>query len=155
MSVSTNSDSTNFKSKQSADILNCVYRNAQMAYESSADVLKHCKDNRLTREIVAENRRYRSVAARAKQELAKRGAVAEQVSPYAKSMAKMGIAMKTARNPRSANIARIMFRGTTAGIIDMQHTINRSHCADPAIIARAEKLLVREQEFCDNLKRYL
>ncbi len=153
--MSVSNDSTNFKSKQSAEILNCVYRNAQMAYESSADVLKHCKDNRLTREIVAENRRYRSVAARAKQELAKRGAVAEQVSPYAKSMAKMGIAMKTARNPRSANIARIMFRGTTAGIIDMQHTINRSHCADPAIIARAEKLLVREQEFCDNLKRYL
>lgn len=149
------SNSGNFRSKQSAQIINCVYRNAQMAYESTSDVLKHCKDNRLTREIAAENRRYRSVAARAKQELAKRGEVAEQVSPYAKSMAKMGIAMKTSRNPRSANIARIMFRGTTAGIIDMQHTINRSHCAEPAVRERAEKLLAREQEFCDNLKRYL
>ncbi len=153
--MSLSNESTNFKSKQSADILNCVYRNAQMAYESSADVLKHCKDNRLTREIVAENRRYRSVAARAKQELTRRGVHAEQVSPYAKTMAKMGIAVKTTRNPRSANIARIMFRGTTAGIIDMQHTINRSHNADPAIRESAERLLAREQEFCDNLKRYL
>lgn len=146
---------SNFKNKQSTEILSCVYRNAQMAYESTADVLKHCKDRRLYREISAEKERYRTVAARAKQQLARRGEVAEQLSPYAKSMAKMGIAMKTARNPRSANIARIMYRGTTMGIIDMQHTINRSHSAEPSIRESAEKLLAREQEFCDNLKRYL
>ncbi|MGN0679885.1 MAG: hypothetical protein ACI4JS_09505 [Oscillospiraceae bacterium] len=149
------SNSNNFKSNQNAEIINCVYRNAQMAYESTADVLKHCRDSRLAREITAQQQRYRTVATRAKQELAKRGIHAEQVSPYAKTMAKMGIAMQTARNPRSANIARIMFRGTTMGIIDMQHTINRSHCADSNIRAGAEELLAREQDFCDHLKRYL
>lgn len=146
---------SNLKNKQSAEILRSVYRNAQMAYEASADVLKHCKDRQLSREISAETERYRTVASIAKQELARRGVTACEVSPYAKTMAKMGIAMKTTANPRSANIARIMYRGTTMGIIDMQHTINRSHNAEPSIRESAEKLLAREQEFCENLRRYL
>lgn len=146
---------SNKTNKQSAKILKSVYRNAQMAYEASADVLKHCKDRQLSREISAETERYRTVASIAKQELARRGVTAAEVSPYAKTMAKMGIAMKTTANPRSANIARIMYRGTTMGIIDMQHAINRSHNAEPSIRESAEKLLAREQEFCDNLRRYL
>lgn len=146
---------SNKTNKQSAKILKSVYRNAQMAYEASADVLKHCKDRQLSREISAETERYRTVASIAKQELARRGVTAAEVSPYAKTMAKMGIAMKTTANPRSANIARIMYRGTTMGIIDMQHALNRSHNAEPSIRESAERLLAREQEFCDNLRRYL
>lgn len=146
---------SNFKTRQSNEILNSVYRNAQMAYECSADVLKHCKDIRLFREISAQSHRYRAVASKARQELAKRGEPAKQASAYAKSMAKMGIAMKTANNTRSANLAKIMYRGTTMGIEDMQHTLNRSHCAEQSVRASTEKLLLREQEFCDHLKRYL
>ena len=145
----------NFKNKQSAEILNSVYRNAQMAYEASSDVLKHCRNNALHREISAQNARYKSVAGQARAELARRGEPAREASPYAKTMAKMGIAMKTAANQSSANLARIMLRGTTMGIIDMQHAVNRSHAAESRIRESAERLLEREQDFCENLKRYL
>lgn len=145
----------NFKNKQSAEVLNSVYRNAQMAYEASSDVLKHCKNNALRGEITAQQQRYKNVAAKARQELAKRGEAAHEVSPYTKSMAKMGIAMKTAANQSSANIARIMLQGTTMGIIDMQHAVNRSHAAESDIRETAERLLEREQQFCEGLKRYL
>ncbi len=146
---------SNFKNKQNADILNSVYRNAQMAYESTSDVLKHCRNNALSREITHQQKRYKTVASRARRELARLGEPAREASPYVKSMAKMGIAMKTAANQSSANIARIMLRGTTMGIIDMQHTINRSHAAEPAVRQSAERLLEREQDFCDDLKRFL
>lgn len=145
----------NFKNKQSAEILNSVYRNAQMAYEASADVLKHCKSNALHREISAQNARYKNVAGQARAELARRGEPAREASTYAKTMAKMGIAMKTAANQSSANLARIMLRGTTMGIMDMQHAVNRSHAAESRIRESAERLLEREQDFCENLKRYL
>lgn len=145
----------NFKNRQSAEILNSVFRNAQMAYEASADVLKHCKNNTLRREISAQNARYKSVAGHARQELARRGEAAREASPYAKTMAKMGIAMKTAANQSSANLARIMLQGTTMGIIDMQHAVNRSHAAESRIRESAERLLEREQSFCESLKRYL
>lgn len=145
----------NFKNKQNADILNSVYRNAQMAYESSSDVLKHCRNNALGREISQQQQRYKTVASRARRELARLGEPAREASPYVKSMAKMGIAMKTAANQSSSNLARIMLRGTTMGIIDMQHTVNRSHAAGPAVRHSAERLLEREQSFCEELKRFL
>lgn len=147
--------SSNFKNKQSAEILNSVYRNAQMAYEASSDLLKACRNNALGREISAQQQRYKTVASRAKRELNRRGEPAEEAPAYVKSMAKMGIAMKTANNQSSSNLAKIMLRGTTMGIIDMQHTVNRSHAAEQGIRASAERLLEREQEFCEELKRFL
>lgn len=144
-----------FKNKQSAEILNSVYRNAQMAYEAGSDVLKHCRNNALRQELSAQVSRYKNVAGQARQELARRGEPAREAPPYAKTMAKMGIAMKTAKNQSSANLARIMLQGTTMGIIDMQHAVNRSHAAESRIRESAERLLDREQDFCESLKRYL
>ena len=145
----------NFKNRQSAEILNAVYRNAQMAYEASSDVLKVCKNNNLFREIQQEQTRYKNVAANAKSELIKRGAAPEQVSPFGKAMSKMGIAMKTLNNQSGSNIAKIMFNGTAMGIIDIQHAVNRSHGAEAQIRESAERLLDREKDYCENLRKYL
>lgn len=143
------------KTEQSAEILNSVYRNAQMAYEASSDVIKHCRNRELSREISEQQQRYKTVASRARRELAKRGEAAYDASPYVKTMAKMGIAVKTAANQSNANLARIMLQGTTMGIIDMQHTLNRSHSAERGVRESAARLLEREQNFCDDLKRFL
>lgn len=146
---------SNIKNRQSAEILKSVYRNSQMAYEASADVLKHCKNNLLFREINREKERYKNVSEQAKTELLKRNEIPEEVAPFGKMMSKMGIAMKTASDQSSQNIAKIMLQGTTMGIIDMQHAVNRSHNADEKIRNGAERLLMREQEYCDHLKKYL
>ena len=146
---------SNIKNRQSAEILKSVYRNSQMAYEASADVLKHCKNNLLFREINREKERYKNVSEQAKTELLKRNEIPEEVAPFGKMMSKMGIAMKTASDQSSQNIAKIMLQGTTMGIIDMQHAVNRSHNADEKIRSDAESLLLREQEYCDHLKKYL
>lgn len=145
----------NFKNRQSAEILNAVYRNAEMAYEASSDVLKVCKNNNLFREIQQEQTRYKNVAQNARSELIKRGAALEQVSPFGKAMSKMGIAMKTFNNQSGSNIAKIMFNGTAMGIIDIQHAVNRSHGAEPQIRESAERLLDREKDYCENLRKYL
>lgn len=147
--------SNKIRERQNAEILQAVYRNSQMAYEASSDVLKHCKNNMLFREINREKERYKNVAEQAKDELVKRNEVVEDVAPFGKMMSKMGIAVKTATNQSGHNIAKIMVQGTTMGIIDMQHAVNRSHNADPRIKESAERLLRREQEYCESLKKYL
>ena len=147
--------SNKIRERQNAEILQAVYRNSQMAYEASSDVLKHCKNNMLFREINREKERYKNIAEQAKNELVKLNEVAEEVAPFGKMMSKMGIAVKTAANQSGHNIAKIMVRGTTMGIIDMQHAVNRSHNADPRIKESAERLLQREQEYCESLKKYL
>lgn len=145
----------NLKNKQSNEILNSVYKNAQMAYEQTSDIIKVCRNQELCREITAQQKRYHNVAISARRELARRGEPACQAPPYVKTMAKMGIAMKTAMNQSAANLARIMFNGTTMGIIDMQHTVNRAHTAERSVRESAERLLEREQQFCEDLKRFL
>ena len=146
---------SSFKNRQSAEILNSVYRNAEMAYQASGDILKRCRSNRLYGEVSAQRERYKSIADDMRTELSRRGEVPKRSSAYVRAMTKMGIAMKTANNQSSANLAKIMIRGTTMGIIDMQHAVNRSRAAEQQIREDAEQLLLREQSYCDSLKRYL
>lgn len=146
---------SSFKNKQSAEILGSVYRNAEMAYDATGEVLKHCPNRRLAGEISAQRDRYRDVAAQARTEIVRRGGVPHEYPVYARVMSKMGIAMKTANSRSSKTIATLMIRGTTMGIIDMQHAVNRSHGAESKIRNDAEELLRREQDFCDHLKSYL
>lgn len=146
---------SSFRNDQSAEILGSVYRNAEMAYEASGDVLKRCPNRKLASEITAQRERYREVAAQTRSELVRRGAVPKDYPPYAKIMSRMGIAMRTANDRSSSNIASLMIRGTTMGIIDMQHAVNRSHQAEGKIRADAQQLLRREQDFCDHLKDYV
>lgn len=146
---------SSFRNDQSAEILGSVYRNAEMAYEASGDVLKRCPNRKLASEITAQRERYREVAAQTRSELVRRGAVPKDYPPYAKMMSRMGIAMRTANDRSSKNIASLMIKGTTMGIIDMQHSVNRSHQAEGRIRADAQQLLRREQDFCEHLKDYL
>lgn len=146
---------SSFRNDQSAEILGSVYRNAEMTYEASGDVLKRCPNRKLASEITAQRERYREVAAQTRSELVRRGAVPKDYPPYAKMMSRMGIAMRTANDRSSKNIASLMIKGTTMGIIDMQHSVNRSHQAEGRIRADAQQLLRREQDFCEHLKDYL
>lgn len=65
---------SNFRNRQSAEILGSVYKNAEMAYEASGEVLKHCANRKLAGEISAQRDRYRDVAAQARTEIVRRGA---------------------------------------------------------------------------------
>ncbi len=144
-----------YRNEQSAEILGSVYRNAEMAYEASGDVLRRCPNRKLAGEINAQRERYREVAAQTRSEIVRRGGVPKDYPGYAKMMSKMGIAMRTMNDRSSKNIASLMIRGTTMGIIDMQHSVNRSHQAEGKIRSDAQQLLQREQDFCDHLKGYL
>ena len=144
-----------FKNRQSSEILRSVYKNADMAYEASGDVLKHCSNSRLREEITAERERYRSVASQARAELVRRGSVPKQYPAYTRMMTKMGIGMKALQDPSSKSLAEMMVRGTTMGIIDMTHAVNSSSKAEERIRTDAMALLKREQQFCDRLKKFL
>ena len=145
----------NYKDKQTVDILQSVYRNACLAHKATIDVLGRCRNNDLYGELAKEQDRYKAVSLRARRELANRGLAAYEAPAYVRAMVKTGIAMKTATDNSTSRLAEIMYRGTTMGITDMQRTLNRSRAADGDIRARAEKLLEREQQFCDDLKRCL
>lgn len=146
---------SDFRNRQSAEILSSVYKNAEMAYESSGEVLHYCKNRRLAREISKERERYRAVASKAHEELRRRGEHPKEYPLYVKAMSTMGIRGRLTANRSSKSVASLMIRGTTMGIIDMQHAVNCSSSAEPNIRSDAQELLEREQGFCEHLKKYL
>lgn len=146
---------TDFKDEHTTEILNCVYRNAKMAQKSTQAVLRRCQNNELYGELCREQDRYKTVASRARRELARRGAAAHEANACVRAMVQSGIAMKTAAHNDTSSLASLMYKGTNNGIIDMQRTLNRTKCASENIRQSAENLLAREQQFCDDLKRYL
>ena len=150
--------SNNIRNRQSAEILKAVYRNSQMAYEASSDVLKHCKNNMLFREINREKERYKNVAAQSKSELARRNEPAEEVAPFGKMMSKMGIAMKTASDQSSGNIAKIMLRGTTMGRKPLAQRRpenprkrGKAPRARTGILRKSEKIPMRSRALSENI----
>lgn len=145
----------NYRDNQTSLILESVYRNAKLAYDATVDVLGVCRNNELYGELSREQDRYKAVAQSARRELSRMGKAAREASPYVRAMMKTGIALKTASNNDTSHLAEIMFRGTATGIVDMQRTLNRSRRADENVRESAEKLLKREQQFCDDLKRFL
>lgn len=148
-------NSANFKDKQTAEILESVYRNARMAYKATLAVLNCCQNNELYGELAREQDRYKTVASRARRELSRLGEAAYEAPPHIRAMVRTGIAAKTAACNDTGHLAEIMYKGTNNGIIDMQRTLNRSRSAEGNVRQSAEKLLLREQEFCDNLRRFL
>lgn len=141
--------------RQTTAILESVYRNARMAYKSTDEILSRCRSREFYGELEKERERYKTVAARARRELARLGAHAYEAPLGVRAMVKTGIAMKTAKNRDTGYLAEIMFKGTNNGVIDMQRVLNRSRRAEPEIRESAEKLLNREREFCENLRKYL
>lgn len=145
----------NIQNSQTGEILQSVYKNARLAAKSTEAVLARCQNNELYGELCREQDRYKTVAAKARRGLAQMGMPANEAPAYLRKMIETGINVKTAACGKSTHLAQIMLKGTVNGIISMQKTLNRTHGADSGVRESAQRLLNREQMFCDNLKRYL
>lgn len=145
----------NFKDKQTIRVLESVYKNALLSHNAAVCVLRCCRNNELYGELAKEQERYKNVAMRARRELSKMGAAAYQAPVCVRAMVSAGLAAKTASNHDTSALAKIMYKGTNNGVIDMQRTLNRARAADGRVRESAEKLLDRELFFCENLRRFL
>lgn len=145
----------NFKDKQTVKILESVYQNAMLSHNATECVLRCCQNNEFYGELAKEQDRYKQVAMSARRELSKMGAAARQVPPYIRAMVSAGLAAKTSASRDTGSLAKLMYKGTNNGVIDMQRTLNRARAADGRVRESAEKLLERELLFCENLRRFL
>ena len=141
--------------KNDAEILNTIYKNSRMAYDSTKQVAGKCKDTELKGYLERQMRHYAETCRSAASELNTGHARVEKPSAMARAMAHIGISMKTMRDRSSSNIAELMYDGTNMGIIDIARTVNRSHNASDRTIQRAETLLSAEEKYADGLRKFL
>lgn len=137
------------------DILNCIYKNSRMASDSIKQVSEKCDDDEFRSYINRQQEHYEAVCKELKSELENAGAEVAEVPTAETVMAHMGISMKAFMDDSTNNMAKLMYNGTNMGIIDIAETVNHSHDAADTTLKKAERLLSREEQYADGLKRFL
>ncbi len=141
--------------KNDIDILNTIYKNSRMAYDSTKQVLSRSRDPELNDYLRRQMRHYADNCTDVKNTLAKDGHRVNPVPAMQSLMASVGITMKTMRDSSRGNIAELMYNGTNMGIVDIARSVNRSHHASMDTLQNAEALLGQEEKYADGLRKFL
>lgn len=142
--------------KKDSEILAEVYRNAQLALTSIADILPEIEDGGIKNEILREHEEYERICSEAAS-LAKRyNLELKEPSPVKKAMMWTAIKMDTANDNSANHIAEMMIKGTVNGITCLKTSLSESeHTMDPEIKKLLCDLIAIEEGFETKLKAYL
>ena len=145
------------KTKTDGEIIAEIYRNAQLALTSIADILPETDDEEMRQEILSEHEEYERICAEAALLAKKRGAEVKEPSPVKRAMMWSAIKLNTAGDGSRSNIAQMMVRGTVTGITALARSVGEAECAegDGEVISLAHELLEMEQSYEQTLKNYL
>ena len=137
------------------DILNTIYKNSRMAYDSTRIVASKCRDEELKNYLKRQLGHYAGSCREARTALESEGHDVQPVPAMQQIMSRAGIFMKTFRDKSKGNIAEIMYNGTNMGIADIARCVNRSHNASDKTVHDAETLLSSEEKYADGLRKFL
>lgn len=141
--------------KNDEDILNTIYKNSRMAYDSTKQVISKCPDSELREYLERQKKHYAGTCKEARKRLEEDGHKPMPVPAVQQAMAEIGIFMKTAVNKRSGHIAELMYDGTNMGIINIARSVNHSSNASHDTLKLAEELLSGEEKYADGLRKFL
>ena len=141
--------------KKSEEILAELYRNGVLAMQSIEDILP-AADEAAKEELEREYGEYEKLVSRAAALAREKGIVLKEPGPFKKAMMWSGIKMNTVVDKSSQHIAQLMVRGTAMGVTSLRTTQTDSEgYADGEIKKLLDELIAREEEFEENLKKFL
>lgn len=144
------------KTKTEGEIIAEIYRNAQLALTSIADILPETDDEEMRQEILSEHEEYERICAEAALLAKKRGAEVKEPSPVKRAMMWSAIKLNTAGDGSRSNIAQMMVRGTVTGITSLQTTLTENrHAIGGDTEALLRRLIDAEERFEERLKNFI
>lgn len=142
--------------KQSEEILAEIYRNAQLALQSIADILPQVDDEEIKKELHAQYEEYEKFSARASVIAKDRDIEIKEPNPFKKAMMWGSIKMSTLTDNSRAHIADMMIQGTVMGITSLRTSAGEVYAnASDEIVALLHEMIEKEEEFEKKWKAYL
>lgn len=142
--------------KTDGEIIAEIYRNAQLALTSIADILPAIDDEEIKKEILSEHEEYERICGEAALLAKDMGAEVKEPSPIKKAMMWSAIKMNAASDNSRSNIAQMMIRGTVTGITSLKTTLSESERAmTPEVKKLLNDLITAEESFEAKLKTFL
>ena len=143
--------------KQTEEALAEIYRNAQLALTSIADILPEVgEDEKVKQELHYQHEEYERFSARASMLARDNGIELKEPNPMKKMMMWGSIKMSTMTDNSRSHIADMMVQGTVMGINALRTTAGElSKDGDPQIIELINEMIKAEEEFEKRWKEFL
>ena len=142
--------------KQAEEILAEIYRNAQLALQSIADILPQVDDQEVRNELVYQHEEYEKFSARAAKIAKDRDIELKEPNMFKKAMMWGSIKMSTMTDNSRSHIAEMMVQGTVMGITALKATAGDiSAEGNEKVIELLEEMIKKEEEFEKIWKGYL
>ncbi len=139
-----------------SEFIDEVYRNASVALLSIKNVIESVDNNGLRTEMRQEYEGYDNFIRELSSYMRDKGYAIKDVSKAKKMMMWSAIKMNTAFDDSKTHISEIMIKGTVMGITELNKILNDSSCVtDEKALDFAKRLLALEEEYEQNLKRFL
>ena len=143
--------------KQMEEALAEIYRNAQLALTSIADVMPEVDgDEQLKEELHAQHESYEKFSASACMLARDLDIELKEPNPMKKAMMWGSIKMSTLTDNSRAHIADMMIQGTVMGITALRTTASELPTdGNDEIIALLDEMITMEEQFEKKWKEYL
>ena len=143
--------------KKTEEALAEIYRNAQLALVSIADILPEVgEDEQVKTELHAQHEEYEKFSARASVLARNMGIELKEPNPMKKVMMWGSIKMSTMKDNSRAHIAEMMVQGTVMGITALRSTEgDLTEEGNEEIIALLKEMIEAEETFEKRWKQYL
>ena len=142
--------------KQAEEILAEIYRNAQLALQSIADILPQVEDEKVKEELHLEHEEYEKFSARAAKIAKDREIELKEPNMFKKAMMWGSIKMSTLTDNSRSHVADMMLQGTVMGISALRTSAGQTYKdASDEIVALLQEMIEAEERFEKTWKEYL
>lgn len=139
------------------EMLNYIYKNAQMGQSSINHLLDIVKDNSKFKNLLDNQyAEYKTIYDTAEKSLNKLGYEAKSSNTFKKFEIYMMIDIKTLKNKTPDHVAEMLIQGSTMGIIQITRRLKEyEDKVDKSVKKLAEKLLSIEQHNVEECRKFL
>ena len=142
--------------KQSEEILAEIYRNAELALQSIADILPQVDDQQVKDELHEQYEEYEKFSARAAQIAKERDIEVKGPNVFKKAMMWGSIKMSSLTDNSRSHIAEMMLQGTVMGISALRSSEGETYQdASDEIVKLLHEMIEAEERFEKKWKEFL
>lgn len=142
--------------KKTEEALAEIYRNAQLALTSIADILPQVDDTEVINELTFQHEEYERFSAKAAVIAKDKNIELKEPNFMKKAMMWGSIKMNTLTDNSRAHIADMMVQGTVMGVTSLRTTASQMPLdGDKDIISLLDEMIKTEEQFEKKWKEYL
>ena len=140
---------------QTQKLLETVIENARLGEYACEQLLSKTDDDEMRRELALEKKEYVSIAGDAEKRLERMGLPIQHKDMKTRMGMWMGLQMNTMMDKTSTHIAEMLIEGATMGVVEITKARNSFPDADADSHGIASRMITKQQETIERLKKLL